>query len=1249
MTARLRRIRDYSPPGGGSRLWPGARDPAGITCHLTTRSASIRTLNWPKPEEFKVSTSMSVGATQSLSSDGTAARRLSAKRIAREGVRKQATAGNLVFSLLCAAVMSFYCWVAGAQTALEVTAIGTLGGNYSKLLAISPNGQWACGESSTNSGQIHAVRYHVPTSTLEDLGAFNGANTTAVSINDSGVVAANVTVNGRSRAATLTNPGQYNLLPYPNQGPNVPDYSEATAINREGDVVGKWNHNNLAGPSTIACIWYSGASAPTTLVDGYPGSAFSVAISNRYRPIGSSALAAPWCVYTKDYAGQRTWIKQPGQPSQALTFPGTFYPQGADVNERGEVLGYNSNLQFPNTYSIWYRYQNGSNKEIGYGSVRRMAENGDVLIGVRSPTPPQSIDNFQIIRADGFKSASLFTSSCTFNGVTSPCLGGMYKFDLRDISEHDTVVGSGRLMQAGLPERGVIVRLATRCRPPTYADVIPMADAIIPGQDAVLECLTDAAGLVKFTWKRYGIPIDPAQNATATTARLTISAVSELNSGEYTCEVANECGFVASTGSVSVRLAARHVIQIDPRGTHLYASPSRDPGARWATIIELSRFGIAAGDRVRFTRLGFYEPNGDPLINYDAMVAVFSPSGVLLPAGNLNRVPDALACGFEFVTAPSFGDNIPTDIPHDMYVGGQEITVPTGATHVFAGPHDIHFGDNTDYNNDYRLELVNMDPDVQPCSALTLSAASSLVARVTLGESAVLSTTPTGSGPYNYRWTVSDPTYPTGWRPLEDGTYFVGGIAQFLVRGATERTLVVTPLVLDPGTLEFMGSVGNPCALGVSPVFTVYTCAGLQAPTISPTSVKVPLGQSFELQAVVQTAEPVTHWWERGDGSGGWVPIWRDGYVMVPSTHGGPTNPGEKPVLFVEGAASNVLRVTLLDPVYAKAGAANFRFVATTQCASAESASAHAEMCDEAPSFALSTPTPALSVALDRPLTVQGRPQAPGEYLFRWEVLDTFGDPAYPVGQFDYKWRSLSDGMFVRNGTVQFDVSGSGTEQLSLVPRVAPANWAVRLAATLRDDGGGCTTAFSYPIAIVPCASVPLFQLQPRDAEACAGGEASFAVSTVDTSPYSDGTLYDWQMFTTRGGWRSLGVTPITVLCPGGGEGSASLSETGGASVRVRVYGCASSSQYLIRCVISNACGSMSSNFVRLSACPADLNCDGFVDDTDFVYFTLQYDVYVCDDPAMPLSCYADLNSDGVVDEYDFVLFAGAYEQYLCP
>ncbi len=68
-----------------------------------------------------------------------------------------------------------------------------------------------------------------------------------------------------------------------------------------------------------------------------------------------------------------------------------------------------------------------------------------------------------------------------------------------------------------------------------------------------------------------------------------------------------------------------------------------------------------------------------------------------------------------------------------------------------------------------------------------------------------------------------------------------------------------------------------------------------------------------------------------------------------------------------------------------------------------------------------------------------------------------------------------------------------------------------------------------------------------------------------------------------------------------------------------------------------------------LSTCPADLNSDGQVDDSDFIIFVQAYDTLDCFDGAMPFGCPADLGYDGAVDDADFVQFAVAYNELVCP
>ena len=57
--------------------------------------------------------------------------------------------------------------------------------------------------------------------------------------------------------------------------------------------------------------------------------------------------------------------------------------------------------------------------------------------------------------------------------------------------------------------------------------------------------------------------------------------------------------------------------------------------------------------------------------------------------------------------------------------------------------------------------------------------------------------------------------------------------------------------------------------------------------------------------------------------------------------------------------------------------------------------------------------------------------------------------------------------------------------------------------------------------------------------------------------------------------------------------------------------------------------------------CFFDFNGDGYVDDTDFVYFAQAYDAFA--------TSAGDFNGDGFTDDTDFVYFAQAYDNYVCP
>ncbi|MBX3379264.1 MAG: hypothetical protein KF805_04165 [Phycisphaeraceae bacterium] len=170
---------------------------------------------------------------------------------------------------------------------------------------------------------------------------------------------------------------------------------------------------------------------------------------------------------------------------------------------------------------------------------------------------------------------------------------------------------------------------------------------------------------------------------------------------------------------------------------------------------------------------------------------------------------------------------------------------------------------------------------------------------------------------------------------------------------------------------------------------------------------------------------------------------------------------------------------------------------------------------------------------------------------------------------------------------------------------------------------------------------------QPASASTCTIGAADFEVAAA-----GDGTLsYRWQAAdpTASGGWIDIADGTLTIAGRDVGEFSGAATNRGRWNGQYRSGHAPGPWAGSFRCVVSNSCGSANSDPALLRICFADLNCDGVVDDSDFVVFASAYNTLLCDDPSISPPCLADLNGDEFVDDSDFVLFAPAYDTLLCP
>ncbi|MBX3390531.1 MAG: hypothetical protein KF691_13865 [Phycisphaeraceae bacterium] len=176
-------------------------------------------------------------------------------------------------------------------------------------------------------------------------------------------------------------------------------------------------------------------------------------------------------------------------------------------------------------------------------------------------------------------------------------------------------------------------------------------------------------------------------------------------------------------------------------------------------------------------------------------------------------------------------------------------------------------------------------------------------------------------------------------------------------------------------------------------------------------------------------------------------------------------------------------------------------------------------------------------------------------------------------------------------------------------------------------------------------ARTPEFLQDPVAEHVCGLGTAAFSVQLEEPN---DGLAVRWQLETASGSgsFVDLAEGPI----PESGGAVAALSALSAYESSLQISDSTGLlNERRVRAVVSNSCGEVAGTAAALLVCSSDLQCDGLVDDADFVLFVEAYNLLLCDDPGMSAGCAADLNRDTVVDDSDFVLFVAAYDQLECP
>ncbi len=196
---------------------------------------------------------------------------------------------------------------------------------------------------------------------------------------------------------------------------------------------------------------------------------------------------------------------------------------------------------------------------------------------------------------------------------------------------------------------------------------------------------------------------------------------------------------------------------------------------------------------------------------------------------------------------------------------------------------------------------------------------------------------------------------------------------------------------------------------------------------------------------------------------------------------------------------------------------------------------------------------------------------------------------------------------------------------------------------------GGCSDTATSIVSVSVNTAAPIPWPNPLPLSICPPGGGGWIVTgqVAAQGPYTHQWYFESPVNSNN--WLPLvdGPTALSFGVQGGIVSGSSTSSFTIVAAPNKTLKLAHSTRY--RCRVFNSCTFTDSPPGVLAICIGDDNCDGVVDDSDFVDFAGAYDIFDCADPLMPPGCPADMNGDGYVDDVDFVLFANAYDNFVCP
>ncbi len=227
---------------------------------------------------------------------------------------------------------------------------------------------------------------------------------------------------------------------------------------------------------------------------------------------------------------------------------------------------------------------------------------------------------------------------------------------------------------------------------------------------------------------------------------------------------------------------------------------------------------------------------------------------------------------------------------------------------------------------------------------------------------------------------------------------------------------------------------------------------------------------------------------------------------------------------------------------------------------------------------------------------------------------------AEPAGA-TYRWRRA--GFPMSNGTTTWGTTISGATTATLTFTNPHVQDIALYDCVITNSCGSIT---SKGVSLFP-GIAPQIVLEPQDRNVCPSGSATLSVGWLGSLP----ATFAWEAEAPAGSGNWIGVN----------DGEFTRFSIEGATTRFLTISAQVGEtlpellQTRYRCVVTNECGSATSDAATLRICVGDYNCDGFVNGNDFDDFAGYFEA---GDPA------ADVNRDGFVNGDDYDVFAEAFE-----